>query len=206
MNNIKELNKQKYLERIFELHNPSSGSVSAFNSNFPVTSVPIEYLVRSEIKKQLAPIKETQEAIVNQFAEISIEQEAIKDEISNLRKIYSENYQLRKKLENINNLLSFKKFQANWNGYDAQPFAENVIQKSIEFINSPKLRFQPSVFPTARESIQFEYEKPNGNYLEIEIFEDKYSAYLEIDKKEYEKDSISLDEIIKLVDEFYSRI
>ena len=73
MNNIKELNKQKYLERIFELHNPSSGSVSAFNSNFPVTSVPIEYLVRSEIKKQLAPIKETQEAIVNQFAEISIE-------------------------------------------------------------------------------------------------------------------------------------
>jgi len=42
--------------------------------------------------------------------------------------------------------------------------------------------------------------------LEIEIFEDKYSAYSEIDNKETEYESISFNETIKLIDEFYSRI
>ena len=33
-------------------------------------------------------------------------------------------------------------------------------------------RIQPRIFPTARNSIQFEYEKQDGEYLEFELFED----------------------------------
>ena len=69
------------------------------------------------------------------------------------------------KQKNINTILSFKKFASNWNGNGAEPFSENIIQRAFDFINSPELKFQPNVFPTARQSIQFEYEKSNGDYL-----------------------------------------
>jgi len=208
MENLQTKNHQDYLAELFGVQQHSSGSVSSFSFNFPITSIPInvEQLIKSEIKKQLAPIKETQDALIEQAAELSLEHEAIKDEINSLRKIYSENYQLKKKLNNINTILSFKKFGNNWNGNGAEPLSENLIQKALDFINSSELKFQPNVFPTARHSIQFEYEKSNGNYLEIEIFEDRFSAYSEIDAKETEFESISFNESIKLINEFYSRI
>lgn len=208
MENLQTKNRQDYLAELFGVQQHSSGSVSSFSFNFPITSIPIsvEQLIKSEIQKQLAPIKETQDALIEQAAELSLEHDAIKDEINSLRKIYSENYQLKKKLNNINTILSFKKFESNWNGNGAEPFSVAIIQKAFDFINSSELKFQPNVFPTARQSIQFEYEKSNGNYLEIEIFEDRFSAYSEIDDKETEYESISFNETIKLIDEFYSRI
>lgn len=208
MDNLEIKEQRNFLAELLGIQPFSSGSVSSFDFNFPVTSNPInvEQLIKSEIKKQLTPIKETQNALVDQFAEISLGQEVIKDEINNLRKIYSENYQLKKKLNNINSVLSFEKFETDWNGNGAAPFSRNVIQRVLNFINSPNLKFQPNVFPTGRQSIQFEYEKPNGNYLEIEIFDDKYSAYSEIASKITEYESISFNETIKLIDEFYSRI
>lgn len=208
MENLQNKNRSNYLAELLGGQQYSSGSVSNFDFDFPVTSAPIniELLIKSEIEKNLTPIKETQNALLDQFAEISLEHEAISDEINSLRKIYSENYQLKKKVKNINSILSFKKFESNWNGEGAEPFSENIIQKSLNIINTPSLKFQPEVFPTARQSIQFEYEKSNGNYLEIEIFEEKYSAYSEIDNNETEYESLSFNEIIKLIDEFYSRI
>lgn len=208
MENLQTKNRQDYLAELFGVQQYSSGSVSSFGLNFPITNIPInvEQLIKSEIQKQLTPIKETQDALIQQAAELSLEKEAIKDEINSLRKIYSENYQLKKKLNNINTILSFKKFESNWNGNGAEPLSETIIQKVFDFINSSELKFQPNVFPTARHSIQLEYEKSNGNYLEIEIFENKYSAYSEIDNKESEYESISFKEIIKLIDEFYYRI
>lgn len=208
MENLQNISRQNYLTALLGIQQYSSGTVSSFYFDFPATSIPInvEQLIKSEIKKQFTPIKETQNALVDQFAESSIEQETIKDEINSLRKIYSENYQLKKKLNNINTILSFKKFEINWNGNGAEPFSENIIQKALDLINSPFLRFQPNAFPTGRLSIQFEFEKSNGNYLEIEIFEDRYSAYSEVDDKETEYEFISFNEIIKLINEFYSRI
>lgn len=208
MENLKNKNQRNYLAELLDIQQFSSGSVSNFDFDFPSTSIPInvEQLIKSEIKKQLAPIKETQNALVDQFAEISLEHDFIKDEINNLSKIYSENYQLKKKLNNINTILSFKKFGTNWNENGAEPFSEEIIQKALEFINSANLKFQPNVFPTGRQSIQFEYEKSNGNYLEIEIFEDKYSVYSEIDDKEIEYEPLSINEIMKLIDDFYSRV
>lgn len=208
MESLRTKNSQNYLAELLSVKPQSSGSVSIFKYNFPITSIPIniEQLIKSEIQKRLAPIKETQDVLIEQAVELSSEHDSIKEEINNLRKIYSENYQLKKKVNNINTLLSFKKFDTNWNGNGAEPFTENIIQKALDFINSTELKFQPNVFPTARQSIQFEYEKSNGDYLEIEIFEDKYSAYSEIDNQETEYESITFSESIKLIDEFYSRI
>jgi hypothetical protein len=206
MDNIKNINRKYYIARLLGLQQSSSGSVPSMDFDFPITNIDIEQTIKSEIEKQLNPIKETQNALLDQFADMSVEHEAINDEINNLRKIYSENYQLKKKIRNITTILSFKNLQQNWNSNGAEPFSENLIQKTLNFINSSKLRFQPDVFPTARQSIQLEYEKSNGNYLEIEIFENKYSAYTEINDKETEYESLSFNEIMKLVDEFYSRI
>ena len=68
-----------------------------------------------------------------------------------------------------------------------------------------RLNIQPEIFPTARGSIQFEYEKETGEYLEFELFDTKlkvltmgsdgnnYSCYMDID----------IEEINKVIDEFY---
>ena len=45
----------------------------------------------------------------------------------------------------------------------------------------------PDIFLTFRDSVQFEYEKSNGAYLEFEVFEDKISIFgLSSDGKEKE--------------------
>lgn len=45
----------------------------------------------------------------------------------------------------------------------------------------------PDIFPTFRDSIQFEHEKQNGEYLEFEIFEDKIGIFcIAADGKEKE--------------------
>lgn len=58
----------------------------------------------------------------------------------------------------------------NWNDNGATAFSEYIIQRSRDLIK--KLDRQPLIFPTANDSIQFEYEKENGDYLEFELFED----------------------------------
>lgn len=58
----------------------------------------------------------------------------------------------------------------DWNGYGASAFSDAIIRSMKDIVLS--LTHQPSIFPTARKSIQFEYKKPNGDYLEFELFED----------------------------------
>lgn len=207
MENLHIEKKPNYFEKLLEIPQSSSGSLLSFDFDFPETSIPIniEQIIKFEIKKQLTPIVETQNALIDQSAELSLQFDVVKDEFDNLKKIYSENYQLKKRIRNINSLLSFKKFSSNWNDDNAEPFSENIIQRSFEIINFPTLKFQPDVFPTGRKSIQLEYEKSNGNYLEIEIFEEKYSAYSEINKEQTEYESITIDDIFRLIDDFHSR-
>jgi hypothetical protein len=207
MGKLMEDEIENFLKRIYKLESKGSSSLSPselYSQTAP--SINLENLIQSEIQKQLGPIRETQNTLINEVAEISTTQTAINQEINNLRNVYFQNFQLKKRVNNINTLLSFKKFHSNWNGEGAEPFSENLIQKVLDFINSPLLKYQPSIFPTARQSIQLEYEKSNGNYLEAEIYENENTAYREIDDQESEYPSISFNEIINLVNEFYSRI
>jgi len=68
---------------------------------------------------------------------------------------------------NLEKLNRFSKFKANWNGYGANPFSPQVIEKAKKLLES--LEYQPKVFPVPNGNIQFEYEKDNGSYAEFEI-------------------------------------
>ena len=70
-------------------------------------------------------------------------------------------------LDNIKKLNRFSSFKENWDGYGAEPLPEELIASAGELIK--KLLIQPEIFPTADGTIQFEYEKENGDYLEFQF-------------------------------------
>lgn len=106
--------------------------------------------------------------------------------------------ELQKNIELIN---SYKKLDNNWNGYGAQKISESVIDSALSILYF--LNRQPDVFPTGRNSIQFEYEKDNGDYLEFEIFENYVTAFQIISSEESEY-NINTSEIRKMVVDFYA--
>ncbi len=104
-------------------------------------------------------------------------------------------------LKNLAKLESFRHFQVNWDGNGALPFMEAQIEKAkLILFNLPK---QPEIFPTARQSVQFEYEKENGDYLEFEIFEDSISCLQIVSGRETEH-QIDESEIFSVVNNFYA--
>lgn len=104
-------------------------------------------------------------------------------------------------LKNLAKLETFRHFPVNWNGNGALPFLELQIEKAKSILfDLPK---QPEIFPTARQSVQFEYEKENGDYLEFEIFEDSISCFEIISGSETER-QIDESEIFSIVNNFYA--
>jgi hypothetical protein len=89
----------------------------------------------------------------------------------------------------------------NWNGNGASPFSKELISKIKGIIYY--LEYQPEIFPTACDSIQLEYEKDNGEYLEFELFENENLVVYRVDKdgfastKEYEFDIQKVNKEIK---------
>lgn len=70
---------------------------------------------------------------------------------------------------NNQKIKSMKKLKDNWNGYGAKKIPKTIIHKMKKIIRGIKI--QPEIFPTALPSIQFEYEKENGDYLEFNLLE-----------------------------------
>ena len=107
--------------------------------------------------------------------------------------------------QNLKLLESFVQLPENWNGYGAKGFTAPLVSLAKEILNS--LEVQPDVFPTGRESIQFEYEKCNGEYLEFEIF-NKSDIQVFIVKEngdEYE-DLVEVNDVNRWVGRFYGRV
>lgn len=96
-----------------------------------------------------------------------------------------------KKLKNFEKLNIIKDLDANWDNYGAQPFSSEFIDLCKKFIID--IHRQPEVFPTARQSIQFEYEKENGEYLELEIFEDRVELFKMLKNGEEIEEEFALD-------------
>ena len=69
--------------------------------------------------------------------------------------------------EAYNKLEEIKKFPDNWNQYGAKKFSPELIE-NCKFILK-NLNHPPFIAPTANDSIQFEYEGEDGNYLEFEV-------------------------------------
>lgn len=73
---------------------------------------------------------------------------------------------------------------ANWNGYGVEPIPASVISTAREVV--PALQYQPLICPTARGSVQLEYEQAS-DYLEIELFADgTMGVFRVIDGSEHE--------------------
>jgi hypothetical protein len=77
------------------------------------------------------------------------------------------------------------KFVKGWNGYDAEPIPIKVVENAKVVLENLLDNDDIEVFPTARDSIQFEYED-NKKYVEIEIFGNSVKIYYETDEEKEE--------------------
>ncbi len=109
--------------------------------------------------------------------------------------------------EKMNNLTKINKIAAledNWNNDGASAFSKQLISRARQIITC--LSIQPEVFPTAADSIQMEFDGPDGSYLEIEIGESGLASVFSIDRQgkettaEMEIDYLTIN---KLVENFY---
>lgn len=107
-------------------------------------------------------------------------------------------YLLLMNLEKLNRIASL---EDGWDLYKATSFSNSLIEfcRNLLF----KLNRQPEIFPTANNSIQFEF-KNKDDYLEIEIYDDlsHIEYYMKKNGDEIEK-SVLTQGLIKIVDEFY---
>ncbi len=68
-----------------------------------------------------------------------------------------------------NRISEIRDLPDNWNENGASKFSNEILDTLKYIVES--LKTQPEIFPTARDSIQLEYENENGDYLEFELFE-----------------------------------
>ena len=108
------------------------------------------------------------------------------------------------KICNLKKLDQIAHLEDGWNGNTAKAFEKQLISKVRRIITA--LELQPEVFPTACDSVQFEYEKKDGSYLEIEINSEDICEVFEINsegKEIYTSIAADIEAIIKVVNSFY---
>lgn len=109
-------------------------------------------------------------------------------------------------IKNIQKLDKIASLPDDWNENSAESFSLSLINKCKNIIYS--LPIQPEIFPTADNSIQMEYEKENGEYLEFNIRDDRvdvYQIYADDKEDEYVINKDEAKTIRKVVDGFYAR-
>jgi len=103
------------------------------------------------------------------------------------------------KIRNLAKLYKYSQLEDDWDSEGAKPFPTELIYLTWGKILD--LEIQPEVFQTMRESIQFEYEKDNGDYLEFEIYKDRIDVFEIINGNEDECKldvSYDLNEIVNV--------
>jgi hypothetical protein len=109
---------------------------------------------------------------------------------------------IKKKLNELQ-ILSYLNLPNNWNGNDAKAISKNIVDKAIGLLIN--IDHQPEIFPTGRNTIQFEYEN-SDNYLEIEIFDDIMVIYKNIDNHEKEIQTNDPEIIYQEITAYYASI
>lgn len=105
---------------------------------------------------------------------------------------------------NLEKLKLISKLKYNWDLYGAEPISKDLIDIMRNLIYG--LKYQPEIFPTACNSIQFEYEKKNGDYLEFELVDEETVKIFKLYNNETEKYSScrpNVATINKVLNEFY---
>lgn len=116
------------------------------------------------------------------------------------RQEYESQFEERKRTDNLSILCDFGKLEANWNHNGAEKFEASLLNRCRLLLRH--LIKQPDIFPTARNSVQMEYEKENGDYLEFEIFKDNVEVFAIINNVEYTEsipqiDSVKLNNLVR---------
>ena len=110
-------------------------------------------------------------------------------------------FEYHKNNEILDQIASLKN---NWNDNGAEAFSKEIIQRSRDLITT--LDRQPMIFPTANDSIQFEYEKENGDYLEFELFENgKCKLFHQSPDEKYDRRFIDPENMNAEVNRFYGQ-
>lgn len=104
--------------------------------------------------------------------------------------------------ENIKTLTEIGELEDNWNQYGASKFESDLILKCIRFISVVDLDYQPEIFPSARQSVQIEFEPDENHYLEFEIFIDRIKLYKRIDTSKTFLENITESDAIAEIKEF----
>lgn len=111
-------------------------------------------------------------------------------------------------IDSIKRLKDIENLDFDWNGYGAKPFSSALIDKCERIV--ALLSVQPSIYPTGRNSIQFQYELEDRSYLEFEIFENM-TMCLQVPKRiyseatEFELTNSEDTQIKEIVEGFYGR-
>lgn len=112
-------------------------------------------------------------------------------------------------LRNLDRLDEIKCFADNWDGYGSKKIDSIIIEKSKQLIIY--MQHQPTIFPTARDSIQMQFELEDRSYLEFEVFSNHIESLM-VPKRVY-KDAISkiiddgdIHTVNSIIKDFYERI
>lgn len=102
---------------------------------------------------------------------------------------------------NLKKLDSFKLLEPNWNENGAVSFNTAFIDHVKTIIT--QLPVQPQIFPTGRNSIQLEYDKPNGDSVELEIYADGLIESVQFLKTSTVESNISEADLPAHIQTFY---
>ena len=101
-----------------------------------------------------------------------------------------------KRLEEIGNLPD------GWNDSGARSFPAEFLTYVRCILSG--LEVDPDIFPTARDSIQLEYDNTSGDYLEFEIFADrKIKKFYCSRNGETSTDFVSASQLKGILNQFY---
>jgi hypothetical protein len=92
----------------------------------------------------------------------------------------------------MNTWQTIEELKDDWNGNGAKAFTKDHIEFAKRFAEHLGEDFL--IFPTARKSIQLEYEDEN-TYIEFEIYQNRHISCLYMDEKDFggEKNDILPD-------------
>lgn len=102
---------------------------------------------------------------------------------------------------------SFAQLPIDWDGSNAFPIPAAATEQAVVIVRELGRRELklPESFPTGRRSVQLEYEKASGEYLEFEIFDDRIELFwMDADDNVLRDERVTSREAIAAVERFFA--
>jgi hypothetical protein len=110
--------------------------------------------------------------------------------------------QKQRKIQMLQRIESIAQLEDNWNDYGAPAFSSKVIDRARSLVED--IPYKVKIFPTDRNTIQFEFDSIPGKYLEIEVFLDRYAVLYEKGATQEELDSVTRNEVLQKIADYHA--